>query len=350
MIGVSVSNGNDINDLNDPEHTTAIERIKQRIQRENNGFDDEYFASEYITFKHGSEEDLEINRIKNILAFTPKFVQHYQTWASQQTPENQNNTVPLEFTETEQNQMADNLPRKEYLLDPEIIKLNYITILNILFSFNFESIENEGDHTSESVWTIGKLTPQIAGLDQLLMLPESAKEEPKDSHGNEILMKEVTSTISADSSKKQPESIIKTAVVTGIKRSLCFPLHRNFALSKRAWESTFQILKGGKRLVIRNLLAVHELFRFHDVYYVYNKCLLDDLLAWFISQGNETVVRSLALELEQQLINLTKDDIQFECLADVDMETGEPLMETVTVSELEVLSDQMYNESIAQQA
>lgn len=347
LIGVSVSNGNDINDLSDPEHTNAIDRTRQRIQKENNGFDDEYFASEYITLKYGTEEDLDINRIKNILTFTPKFVQQYQDWVNQQSPDKANDIMPVEFTETEQKQMADNLPRKEYILAPETIKLNYITILNVLFSFNFENIENEGDHTSESVWTIGKLTPQIAGLDQQLILPDSAKEEPKDENGNEVLMKEVTSA-PLGSEKKQPESIIKTAIVAGIKRSLCFPLHRNYELSKKAWESTFQILKGGQRLVIKNLLAVHELFRFHDVYYVYNKCLLDDLVAWFISQGNETVVRSLALELEQQLLNLTKDDIAFECLADVDMETGEPSMETVTVSELEVLSDQMYNESIAQ--
>lgn len=345
LIGISVSNGNDINDLSDPEHTNNVERVKQRIQRENNAFDDEYYASEYITYKHGSGEDLEINRIKNILEYVPSLVQDYQNWIKE-NPENREAIFPVEFTTSEHTQMTNNLPRKEYLLDGETIKLNYITILNLLFSFNFECMENEGEHTSESVWTIGKLTPQIACLDQQLVLPESAT----DDNENKPLMKELTTTQknrSERSAPKSPESIIKSAIVAGIRRSLCFPLHRTYELSKKAWANTFYILKGGKRLVIRNLLAIHELFRFHDVYYVYDKCLLDDLCAWFISQGNETVVRSLALELELQLSTLTKNDVEFECLADVNMETGETSIEKVSVRELEYLSEQMYQESIS---
>lgn len=347
LIGVSISNGNDINDLNDPEHTNSIDRVKQRIQRENNVFDDEYYASEYITYKHGNEEDLDINRIKNIMAFEPKIIQDYKKWTNEQ-PANRDAIMPVEFTETEKNQMENNLPKKQsYLLDGETIKLNYITILNLLFSFNFENQENEGDNTSESVWTIGKLTPQIAGLDQQLAIPESHKETKET---EEILIREVKDAPNDnENTKKAPESIIKTAIVAGIRRSLCFPLHRNYDLSLKAWENAFYTLKGGKRLVIKTLLAIHELFRFHDIYYVYNKCLLDDLCAWFISQGNETVIRSLALELQQQLVALTKNDVEFECLADVDMETGETSSEQVTIQELEILSEQMYNENITSQ-
>lgn len=357
LIGVSISNGNDINDLNDPEHTNSIDRIKQRIQRENNMFDDEYYASEYVLYKYGHDDDLEINRIKYILNFTPRFVQDYQNWIKEHSNNNKDAIMPTEFNDFEHRQMENYIPRKEYLLNTEIIKLNYITILNLLFSFNFENMENEGDHTTESVWTIGKLTPQIACLDQQLMLPESALKKNTTTTATttattitdkEPLLREVKHDKVKDE-KNNSESIIKSAIIAGIKRSLCYPLHRNYDLSMKAWHYTFQILKAGKRLVIKNLLAIHELFRFHDVYYVYNKCLLDDLCAWFISHGNETVIRSLALELENHLSKFTKDDIEFECISDVDMKTGVTSFESVTIRELEILTEQMYQENISKQ-
>lgn len=101
LIGVSISNGNDINDLSDPEHTNSIDRIKQRIQRENNVFDDEYYASEYILYKYGQDDDLEINRIKYILNFTPKFVQDYQNWIKENSNNNKSTTMPIEFNNVE---------------------------------------------------------------------------------------------------------------------------------------------------------------------------------------------------------------------------------------------------------
>ncbi|KAK5779244.1 hypothetical protein RI543_003132 [Arxiozyma heterogenica] len=354
LIGISISNGNDINDLNDPEHTNSIDRIKQRIQRENNVFDDEYYASEYILYKYGQDDDLEINRIKYILNYTPKFVQDYQNWIKEHSNNNKDAIMSIEFNEFEHRQMENYIPRKEYILNPEIVKLNYITILNLLFSFNFESMENEGEHTTESVWTIGKLTPQIAYLDQQLMLPESALEQDSTISAadtiatmstNRSLLKEVKPD-RVRNEKNNSESIIKSAIIVGTRRSLCYPLHRNYDLSMKAWHCVFQTLKAGKRLVIRNLLAIHELFRFHDVYYVYNKCLLDDLCAWFISYGNETIVRSLALELENHLLKFTKDDIEFECISDIDMDTGATSFESVTIRELEILTEQMYQENI----
>lgn len=60
----------------------------------------------------------------------------------------------------------------------------------------------------------------------------------------------------------------------------------------------------------------------HDVYYVYDKVLLDDLTAWFISQGSENVIRSLALEVRKEQESLSKQDIEFECIASFNEQTG----------------------------
>lgn len=323
VISVSTSNGNDINELDEPEHTDANDRVIERLRKENLKFDPEYYVSEYMTHKYGNEEDLEINGIKELLKFTPSIVKQYLQWYKDST--NPNLVMPIEFTDEEQKQMQDNLPKKSYLV--EDIKPLYVTILSVLFSYVFEQIENEGTHTTESAWTMGKLCPQISFLDQQLKQVNELQDG----------MKEI-SKVNKDS------SLIKIAIITGIRRALSYPLHRNYDLAMKAWTFVYYILRGGKRLVIRALLDIHETFRFHDVYYVYDKVLLDDLTAWFISQGSENVIRSLALEMRKEQESLSKQDIEFECIASFNEQTGEPEWETLNIREMEILTESEYRE------
>lgn len=313
MVSVSIANGNDINELDDPEHTGSNDRVKERLEKEKLKFDAEYYVSEHMIYKYASPEELEINGIKEVLKNTPPVVKHYLKWYK--STEERESTMPIEFSDKEQTQMQNNIPHKEYLIqDP---KTPYITILNILFGYIFEQIENDGIHNTESAWTIGRLVPQISFLDQQLLLEEDL------------------GTV----------SIIKAAVITGTRRSLSYPLHRNFELTLKAWNYVYYLLRGGHRLVIRCLLDVHELFRFHDVYYVYNKILLDDLCSWLISKGNENVIRSLAIELKKEIDAISKDEIEFDCLSGFDETTGEPSWENMTLKEMEIIAEQQYRES-----
>ena len=323
IISVSVSNGNDINELDDPEHTKANDRVTERLRKENLKFDPEYYVSEYMTHKYGSEEDLEINGIKELLKFTPSVVKQYLQWYKDSS--NPNIVMPIEFTDKEQKQMQDHLPKKTYLI--EDIKPLYVTVLSVLFCHMFEQIENEGTHTTESAWTLGKLCPQISFLDNQLKKMDGLQES----------MKEI-SNVSKES------SIIKVAIITGIRRALSYPLHRNYDLVMKAWTFVYYLLRGGKRLIIRALLDVHETFRFHDVYYVYDKVLLDDLTAWFISQGSENVIRSLAMEMRKEQESISKEDIEFDCIASFNEQTGEPEWETLNLREMEILAESQYRE------
>ena len=133
----------------------------------------EYYAAEYITIKQGDEEEIQINGIKRLLGYLPPLCERYQQWFERSDNESKERNVsfPVEFTEAEQTQMQDHIPKKKYLIND--VKSQYLTILSILYSYTFEQIENEGQHTTESQWTIGKLTPQISMLDQQILLSES---------------------------------------------------------------------------------------------------------------------------------------------------------------------------------
>ncbi|QLL31466.1 hypothetical protein HG536_0B03290 [Torulaspora globosa] len=312
-VSVSVSNGNDINELDDPERTTPNNRVKERLRKEDLKFDPEYYVSEYMIKRYASPEDLVINGIEEVMKFTPPLVKDYLKWYK--NSDDRNSVMPIVFTEKEQEQMQKYIPRKEYLVSEP--KKLYVTILCLLFAYIFEQMETGGVHNTESAWSIGKLTPQICFLDQ------------------QLLLKDATEGV----------SLIKAAIITGIRRSLSYPLHRNYDLSTKAWTFVYYVLRGGKRLVTRCLLDIHEIFRFHDVYYVYNRILLDDLCSWFISQGSENVTRSLALEMKKELDQISKDEIEFNCISGVDEDTGELATENMTIREMEILAERQFQES-----
>lgn len=90
------------------------------------------------------------------------------------------------------------------------------------------------------------------------------------------------------------------------------------------------------------MLDIHEVFRFHDVYYVYNTILLNDLCSWFISEGNENIIRSLAIELKKELDQMKKTDIDFDCVCGIDESSGEVSWENMNIEEMEILSEQEY--------
>ncbi|KAM3160822.1 CS domain-containing protein [Lachancea thermotolerans] len=310
VIGVSIANGNDINELDDPEKSSGEDRVQERLRKENLKFDPEYYVSEYMTAKYGNEDDIQINGIKSLIKFTPPLVKKFLKWYKQ--ADDKEAVMGVEFTEAEQQQMQKNLPKKNYLVDD--VKKLYITMLSLLFAYTFEQVENEGVHNTESAWTIGKLAPQLSFLDQQV-IPESDTSD---------------------------FSIIKAVILTGVRRSLSYPLHRNFDLSIKVWNYVYYTLRGGKRLVIQALLDLHEVFRFHDVYYVYNTVLISDLCAWFITAGNENVIRSLAIELKKELDQVTKRDIDFDCVCGIDESSGEVSWENMNIEEMEILSEQEY--------
>lgn len=312
-VSVSVSNGNDINELDDPERTAPNDRVKERLHKEDLKFDPEYYVSEYMIKRYASPEDLVINGMEEVMKFTPPPVKDYLKWYK--NTDDRNSVMPIVFTEKEQEQMQKYIPKKEYLVsDPKKL---YVTVLCLLFAYVFEAMETGGVHNTESAWSIGKLTPQICFLDQQLLLEDTAG----------------------------GTSLIKAAIITGIRRSLSYPLHRNYELSIKAWTFVYYVLRGGKRLVTRCLLDIHEIFRFHDVYYVYNRILLDDLCSWFISQGSENVTRSLALEMKKELDQVSKDEIEFNCISGVDEDTGELTTENMTIREMEILAERQFQES-----
>lgn len=273
IVGVSVVNGNDINELGDPELTPAPDRILERLIKENVKFDLEIYAADYISQKHYSPGD-DDKVYADLLKWEAPSTRELKEWRQQFGP----GPVAVEFTEQEQELMMK-LPRKTYLVDNVTPVWGFVCLF--LFGYFYELRGQGGDLLVESAWTVGKLTPQIADLDSRLLVDDG--------------------------------DFFEAVVITGIRRALSYPYHRNYDMAIKAWQDVNATLSGGKRLLLRVLLAAKELFRFHDVYYVYDKIWMDDVCTWLISdQVSDVTLDHLAVEIKTKYEAVTRDKVVFE--------------------------------------
>lgn len=276
MVGISLAKGNDINELGDPENTPETDRVLERLIKENIKFDMEYYAADFMT---SEEEDYQL-----ILQWKSPIIRQFKKWYKDATTQ----IMPLEFTKEEHERMQL-LPKKSYLIDDKASIFAFL--LSLLFGYHYEMRETEGDHNVESAWTVGKLVPQISFLDSRLAVESGY-------------------------------NYIHTAIITGTRRALSYPLHRNWELATKAWDDVYYNLRGGKRLILRSLLDARELFRYHDVYYVYDQIWIQDLCAYILGDGvSEADIRTIAHELRRECDKLTKLDVTFEKMLDDEMTT-----------------------------
>ncbi|KAG5359826.1 Protein SHQ1-like protein [Yarrowia sp. C11] len=254
-VGVSVAKGNDVNEIVDPEMNGVDEEARKelRTEIEQSRFSPDYYLSDLL------ENDM----VPEYLHYTlPK-----EFWAENKSDmalSGEENRVLSEI-------MAKSRSKSAYknISDP---KKAYIGLLNLLFSFFYDIRTTFNDHTVESPWTIGKLTPQFASLDDSF-------------------------------------HTVSEAVVASSRRALTYPLVRSFALVVEIWKDVSKVIKSGKRAILKVLLELYKLFSVHDLYYVYADIWLKDYIGW-IQYASDKVLDSLAEELDKFV--LKKDMLGFD--------------------------------------
>lgn len=134
------------------------------------------------------------------------------------------------------------------LLNADILentKSAYLTLIDILFAYSYDLRTSEGDTSVETAWTICKLSPSIAALDQFTTLKET--------------------------------------LLASFRRALAYPLNRNWNLAEKVLQDVYVILKLGRRGILRALLAIKEVLDHDDVYYIYSKMFVEDYCVWIQS-------------------------------------------------------------------
>lgn len=137
---------NEINELQSPETSMTIEsRRQERVQRENDKFDEDYYCSDYAM----DEEIQNVIKYKTVYSKELKRIQKEEA-------------AQLTFTEQEEELMRQ-LPRKEYLISNE--KAVYLGLIDLLFAYSYNHRVTEGEGNVESCWCIGKLSSSLSSLE-----------------------------------------------------------------------------------------------------------------------------------------------------------------------------------------
>ncbi|KAI9323621.1 SHQ1 protein-domain-containing protein [Dichotomocladium elegans] len=268
---------NEINDLSDPEKSSAESRRRERIEAEDEKFDEDHYAMDYITqkelehlLKFKTLWSKELRRIqKNAKEASNPLIQEVSTSADNLDLSSlsiiDHKESLIKFSEKEQTMMRQ-LPNKEFLLSNQ--KSTYLGLVDLMFAYSYNHRIFEGENSVESIWCIGKLSATLSYLEQFTTL--------------------------------------KDVMIACFRRALAYPLYRNFALCEKVLQDVYVLFKLGKRAILKALLEMKDVFDHHDVYYVYSKIYIDDYCIW-IQHASDHVIRTLAHELHH--FTVSKDDI-----------------------------------------
>ncbi|XP_022254832.1 protein SHQ1 homolog isoform X2 [Limulus polyphemus] len=245
----------DLVDIKNPDHKSIEERRKERINAETAQFsDDHYLADMYQT-----------ELIQEVLEFQAPWEKLYYNLG------NSGNADELvSFTEAEREQMKK-LPKKEYLLNKATKQTLFLGLVDILYAYAYDVRTTEGEQTVESSWTISKLSATLSWLEVFTSL--------------------------------------KSVTITTVRRSLCYPLLRNWNLAMKLIKDTQQILSLGRNFVLKCLLKIHDTLNDSDSRYVLNDLYITDYCVWVQNVKSKNFM-SLAKALEKVEIN--KGDVNLD--------------------------------------
>lgn len=276
----------------------------------------------------------------------------------------------------------------------KVWKQNFCFLINVMFGYFFQSMEfdynlgeerdtrvptstyrpSKREQTSERAWLIGKLTPQLCNLDNAMLLKEHGvrescnwrpgfEENSKDQEA--FIIKEVGEDMCEQPQIKisdMGDSIIRASLIIAVKKSLSYPLHRNLQLSLKVVDFVNYAFLGGSKFITKILLKVHELFRYDDTFYVYNRVWLDDMVTWllefsgseFHSTNSEAVrgdvildglFKDIASKISFISRSFAKTDFDFMIIQSELNESGDNIeWDSVNIQEIENIADVKYKE------
>ncbi|ESO89850.1 hypothetical protein LOTGIDRAFT_233998 [Lottia gigantea] len=231
-------------DIKDPDDLSNVERIKNCSQQEADKFNEDHYLADLY------QDEVVVELVK---------VKPYWSDLSYQDK--------ISFNDKEREQLC-NLPKKEYLLDENDIMPVYLSLVDIIYSYCYNQRITEGENNVESGWNICKLSSTLSWFCY------------------------------------QPN--IKETIITCLRRSLTFPLYRNWKLAIDVLKDTEKIFSLGKRQILKCLLDIHSLFIDEDSRYILNNLYITDYCVW-IQVASDKLIQSLSSSLHQ--LHITKTDV-----------------------------------------
>ena len=169
-----------------------------------------------------------------------------------------------------------NLPKKEFKLKKDEKLIALYTLIDVLYAYCYDKRINEGDQSTESAWNISKLSSTFSWFDTF----------------------------------HQIDDVLQAC----LRRSLCYPLFRNYELSKSVLSDLIKLLNNGNLYVIKCLLEMHQLLnQYGDFKYLLNDLFVNDLLI-AIQYLDKKYFTRLANLIETKLSAINKCNLDFDLI------------------------------------
>ncbi|RKP27568.1 SHQ1 protein-domain-containing protein [Syncephalis pseudoplumigaleata] len=287
--------GNEVNEIEHPEQSTVESRREERVRKENEKFDDDYYIADFMQKQLAQEEgDEGKGEIARLMKYRTRWwdeLRKRQKAAKkaanddglsdrmeQLSLEKESSTAvdavdasndgalaELEYSAEEERWIRE-LPSKEYLISNE--KPIYLGLVDVMFAYSYDHRISEGEWTIESAWTICKLSATLSSLETFTALDQ--------------------------------------VVLAGFRRALAYPLYRHWELTEKVWTDVYVLFKLGRRALLKVLLAIKQQLDQHDAYHIYSQLYITDYCVW-IQRASDAAIRSLAHELHQ--VKMSKENI-----------------------------------------
>ncbi|KAK6618586.1 hypothetical protein RUM43_012977 [Polyplax serrata] len=242
MFGKLADAFSDVINLPNPDSTNSEARRKLRLQEETKKWNDDHYLA----------DTMETDHLEMIFKYKPPWI-----------------ISPVK--ELDEDKM-DILKSCNTLKNTELVeastRLSELQIVDILFCYAYDKRTNEGDDSVESGWTINKLSSTLSWFEVF-----------KD---------------------------MKDVFIACYRRSLIYPLYRNWHLCELVHADVANILAAGSAQVTHSLLEVKEVFDQSENRYILNTIYLNNL-CWFAHQM--TSERFLELSKEVMEIKIKKYEV-----------------------------------------
>lgn len=270
----------EIVDLPTPDTTPETERKELREKRELEDFKEEHYMADLM----------EPECIEPCITYTAE-------WETLQKDDVAFNAADVD--------LLKELPNKEFLLDAVDIRKLCFNLVDILYAGCYDHRTTLGESTVESGWTINKLSSTLCWFQNFTSMDE--------------------------------------VITACFRRSLCYPLFRNWQLSMKVFEDVKKVLALGKKYIIKRYCEVHSLFNnSYEPRYILNQLYIKDFLIWLQTCPESVIesVYSMLKEIQPKKANMGLELIEIEVAAYSVQEEGLVIENAVhkMVGEIEEMS------------
>ncbi|VDK84566.1 unnamed protein product [Litomosoides sigmodontis] len=250
IIGKFSSEIDDLLDLENPDESLIEERFMDCLRHDQLKFDAEHYIADLFEKNPALDECLQFEYPETVFDLSFKSRDHLKDLPGKSFP--------------------------KYSSDLE--KAIALSLVDILFAYLYDMRTTCGEHSSESGWTIAKLSPTLSYLVRW--------------------------------------KTVKESVVGAVRRSLCFPLYRYWDLSMKVLDDLKFLLSKGRVSLLQCLVDVHIILSTSGDYryllndlFITDYCLWvqrvsDSILSWLQCEVNDLVLKKIDVQLDLEEVEL----------------------------------------------